>query len=298
MIKRWALFLALFVVALSTVTIGPAAIAPAAAQEAKAHPDYRRAIELANEQRLLSQRLIKQLLLVALDVDKAQNIEKMRQDQETFDAVLRGLRDGDPQLKLAGTADPAILDKLRRAEEIWPLLNAVIRETLDGGTVAPGQLTTAADLNLPLLRTLDETVDAYQEASRSTGLFSVLRVAIDLAVQQQLLSQKMSKEFFFIARGHDVARSRRQLTDTIDQFDTSLSALIEGDPQRSLLPAPTPRIKAQLRSVQRLWQIFQPLLESGLRSDQIPTETVRQIAEMNLVLQQEMGAAVDMFEAL
>lgn len=298
MIKRWASYLALFVVAFSTVVAAPPAIAPAAAQQAQAHPDYRRAIELANGQRLLSQRLIKQLLLVALDIDKAQNIEEMRRDQETFDAVLRGLRDGDPQLKLAGTADPAILEKLGRVEEIWPLLSAVIRESLGNGEVAPGQLTTAADLNLPLLRTLDETVAAFEEASRSTGLFSVLRVAIDLSVRQQLLSQKMSKEFFFIARGHDVARSRRQLSETIDQFDAGLSALIEGDPQRSLLPAPTPRIKAQLRSVQRLWQIFQPLLESGLRSDQIPTETVRQIAEMNLVLEQEMGAAVDMFEAL
>ena len=126
----------------------------------------------------------------------------------------------------------------------------------------------------------------------SVSLASDVNV-INLAGKQRMLTQKMSKEFFLIAKGHDVDANKASLEKTMNLFDTTLIGLIDGDDALGLSPAPTDEILAQLEKVQSMWTPFKASLEAG------PSDaSIKAVADTNVPLLKEMNKAVGMFAAL
>ena len=211
--------------------------------------DYNHIVNLAGMQRMLTQKMSKESLLVALGIDRENNLQKLAESRTLFDRMLKGLRHGDALLGLPETTEPEVLDRLSKVEELWPLLHSAIRTSLTRGKVSAHQVETIAELNLPLLSAMEETVSAYARAAQKGALVSVLTVAINLSGRQRMLTQKMSKEVFLIAYGLDERASRRNLADSIALFDQTLHGLIYGNNDLGLLPAPTAEIKGQMREV-------------------------------------------------
>lgn len=255
-------------------------------------------INVVAKQHMLTQMMSKESLLVALEVDKARNLHNLRSNQAFFDRVLHGLRYGDITLGVPGTRRPEILEKLDRVDELWPQFDSAVESSVSSGRVSAEQLDTIAAVNLALLNATDETVTAYQEAAARGGLFSMIGMAVDRSGRQRTLTQKMSKEFLLVAYGHEVNKNKRQLRETIQQFDRTLKGLINGDIELLLLPAPTPEIRGQLRKVERLWDEFQPLLLTAFETDRINPEVIAQVARDNMSLLQETNAVVDLYAAL
>ncbi len=260
--------------------------------------DYDHIVNLAGMQRMLTQKMSKEAFLVALGIDREDNLQKLAESRNLFDRMLKGLRHGDALLGLPETTEPEVLDRLSKVEELWPLLHSAIRTSLASGKVSAYEVETIAELNLPLLNAMDETVSAYERVAEKGALVSVLTVAINLAGRQRMLTQKMSKEVFSIAYGLDERANRRNLADSIALFDDTLQGLIYGDNDLGLLPAPTAEIKAQLSKVEGLWDAFRPLLDPLARGGIPGSDTVAQVARQNLPLLEEMNKAVVMYERL
>ena len=102
--------------------------------------------------------MTKELLLVANGIDADANKANLAKTVALFDHTLEGLRDGDKDLGLPGTKDPAILDQLDVVTKLWneykPLLDAV-----DASDTDPAK---AAKLNLPLLKNMNKAVKMYE----------------------------------------------------------------------------------------------------------------------------------------
>jgi hypothetical protein len=276
------------------------AIALVVAAGASAGPgaatNHKHVVNLAGMQRMLSQKMSKEALLIALEIDKEQNLWNLDDSRATFDRTLTGLRDGDVLLGLPATTRPEILDDLHKVEELWPPLHAAIKNSVTSKQVSALDVDTIAELNVPLLKAMDDTVKEYERAARGSELISVLAVAINLAGRQRMLTQKMSKEFFLIAYGQNEESNRRTLGESMDLFERTLEGLIYGNDD--LLAAPTPNIKAQLKRVEHRWLDFRALLEPTLEGRKPDPDTIAKVAQQNMPLLEEMNKAVFMYESL
>ncbi len=260
--------------------------------------DYGHTIKLAERERMLAERMAKEVVLIAMGYNAQENLRNLRSSHDTFDRVLYGLRYGDVDLALEPTSDREILEYLSNVEEIWPLFELAVQQTLTNGQASRSHVAAVADLALPLEAALEETIEAYEMVASQGDLFSMLEIAIQASARQRILTQKIAKDYFMIAYGLDVERHRRGLMESIEEFDRVMDGLMNGDAERLLLPAPTRQIQAQLRQVLRVWDEMRPVVESAARGGQIEGDAVSLMSSLNLNLLNEMNTAVNMYDAL
>lgn len=255
--------------------------------------DFSYTINLAGKQRMLSQKMAKEALLVALEINKEENLSNLKASHALFDKTLKGLQNGDTDLSLAPVNNPKIQTQLDTVIDLWTGYSGAVQSLILAGAINAPQIDTIANLNIPVLIEMDRAVKFYEDEAASGDLSPALAKAINISGRQRMLSQKMSKEFFFIALGKNVDANKANLAKTIALFDSSLDGLINGSAELGLSHAPTPELKAQLDIVNGLWGEFRTAIEGAPTSGNIAV-----IAEKNLPLLMEMNKAVGMFEAL
>ncbi len=260
--------------------------------------DYDHTVNIAGNQSMLLEKMSKEMVLIALEIDKEENLKLINASHRLFDRTLWGLRDGDEGLGLHPTTMPEILEKLDMVENLWPPFDDAIRVSIQNRRVTRDQLDALAEVNPPLLEAISQSVNAYVDEATKGQLHSLLAVAIDVSSQQRMLSQKMAKEFFLVAYQHGVEQNKTRLKQTADQFEFNLNALLKGDLQNRLIPPPTSEIRTQLVSIQKHWEILRPLIQSAAETGETNRKAVAQVEKQSLLLLEAANKAVLMYEAL
>ncbi len=119
-------------------------------------------------------------------------------------------------------------------------------------------------------------------------------VVINLAGRQRMLTQKMSKEALFIAKGVDVEANKENLKKTAALFDKTLKGLVSGDSSLNLPKTENKEILAQLQKVADLWAPFKANIDKVI-AGKADKATLEAIAKENLPLLKNMNAAVQMY---
>ncbi len=264
--------------------------------------EYGVVLNLSGKQRMLSQKMSKELLLVALETDADKNMKNLAATASLFDKTLKGLRDGDATLKLPSTVSKRIIKQLDKINnEFWQEYYSLIQSVIVAGKVNKTQVEKAAALNPPLLKQMNKCVKLYEKDASKSGLKSnpSLAVSINLAGKQRMLTQKMSKEFLLIAYGFSVDDNKLNLVETSNLFDRTLQGLQSGDSLLDLPGTKNETILAQLSTVGELWTKFKPVIEdaSAPQTSTITVEEIKVVADLNLPLLKEMNKAVGMFAA-
>ncbi len=117
---------------------------------------------------------------------------------------------------------------------------------------------------------------------------------INLTGKQRMLTQKMSKEAFLVAKGIDTATNTESLKKTSALFDKTLKGLIAGDADLGLDKTVDKDIVAQLDKVTSLWLIFNQSI-AKVTSGSADKATLKAIADQNIPLLKAMNAAVQMY---
>ncbi len=261
--------------------------------------EYATVLNLSGRQRMLTQKMSKEVLLVALGVDKQANLDNLAATADLFDKTLVGLKNGDANTGLPPTTSKRILRQLSKVEKLWSEFHPTIKDIIASGKVSPEQVAAIASKNLPLLKQMNKTVGAYEKDAAKGGLATDpnLATTINLAGKQRMLSQKMSKEFLLVAYGHEADNNRLNLLDTLTLFDRTLIGLFNGDEILGLDGNPPANIKNQLDIVQGLWDTFKPIVEAGSATgSSIGQARVEKIAATNLPLLREMNKAVGLYQ--
>lgn len=247
-------------------------------------------INLAGKQRMLTQKMSKEALLIAKGIDGDANKANLEKTAALFDKTLAGLVAGDASLGLPETTDAAIREQLAVVKNLWKEFNESVNLVLAGDTDA-AVLEKIATQNLPLLKEMNKAVQMYAKASGST-LDPAVATTINLAGKQRMLTQKMTKELLLVANGIDADTNKANLSKTVALFERTLNGLLEGDAELGLPGTGDPAIRDQLAVVQGLWGQYKPLLDAVDTSD----AGLARAAELNLPLLKEMNAAVKMYE--
>jgi len=139
---------------------------------------------------------------------------------------------------------------------------------------------------LSVCLSLGVTSQVFAEATPVAQTKQQSGVVINLAGKQRMLTQKMSKEALFIAKGINTDANKANLAKTVALFDKTLKGLVSGD--KSLkLPATTNKdILAQLKVVSDLWTPFKASIEKG---------DLKAINSGNIPLLKNMNKAVQMY---
>lgn len=122
-------------------------------------------INLAGKQRMLTQKMSKEMSLVALGHQVDDNKSNLRSTASLFDRTLKGLLDGDADLELPGTKDEAIRTQLGVVAKLWKNFQPIVERasSVDVKGVAKYDLVQMSKLNLPLLKEMNKAVKMYEQ---------------------------------------------------------------------------------------------------------------------------------------
>ncbi len=262
--------------------------------------EYGTIINLSGKQRMLTQMMSKQVVLIALQFETDANVEKLALSSTLFARTLKGLRDGDTDLRLPATTNQEILTKLVKVDEIWLKFLPTVQEIIAGSSVTEEQLEEIVELNIPLLGEMNKCVKLYEKDAYESGIVSDsdLTVTINLAGKQRMLTQKMSKEFFLIAYGYEIDKNKSSLLRTYSLFNKTLKGLLDGNRSLGLPGEKGPSVRRQLKLVGRLWKPFMDVISDATSSkaDAITQKQIQTVANTNLPLLQQMNKVVGMYE--
>ncbi len=266
---------------------------------AKSKGNFERAVTMAGLQRTLAQQIGKEAVLVALDVDKENNLKRLAASHEMFVRITKGLRSGDAELGLTAITDAELLRHISRVDQIWTSVDQLLTNGLTTGNMSAEEVVAVAELSEPLYSVVDELVKVLRlEAQKNMIVFSINLLAIDYATRQSMLSQKLAKEFLLVAYGHSVEKNRKALARSSSHFDRVLKGLLEGDLQLRLRQAPTPEIRIELQKAMQIWGSVVPIVEGVAAGQPIDQGQLSQISDLNLSLLTTIDSATGMYEAL
>jgi len=278
-----------------------ATVLPAlASTEGPTSAEYGVVLNLSGKQRMLTQKMSKEIMLIALDINKEANLANLQKTSALFDKTLKGLRNGSEELRLPPTSSGRILRQLDKIDAIWADFYPVVQEIVANKSVTQDQVGLIAKQNLPLLKEMNKAVGLYEKDAKKGGLKSApgLAATINLSGKQRMLTQKMSKEFLLVAYGHERDDNKLALLETYSLFERTLKGLRDGDETLGLPGTEQPEIRAQLAVVDDLWTQFKPIVEYGAdyKTGEIPTDKIKTLEQTNLPLLKEMNTAVGMYE--
>lgn len=256
---------------------------------------YNATLATVDTQLILTQKMTKQALLIALGIDKATNVEGLRNSSEEFQKLLSALRNGDTKLKLKRMTNTDVLAKLEQVENLWSTFAEEVTASVEAGQVSKRRMETMARLEPLLDEAIKVMVKTYRAHKRKIAVGSLHLVTKGVAGGQPLLAHKMFKEFLLIAFGHEVPVNKMSLTETYSRFDRTLQALIHGDSEMQLIPAPNPSVEAQLNRAQQLWGEFRPIIKAVAKSGTVDPEQITQVVSRDVPLLKAVDQAVKMY---
>ncbi|MEM6689073.1 MAG: type IV pili methyl-accepting chemotaxis transducer N-terminal domain-containing protein [Planctomycetota bacterium] len=123
-------------------------------------------INLAGKQRMLTQKMTKEALLVQLGVAKDENVLNLRETATLFDSTLAGLLDGNEDLELPGTSDEKIREQLGVVCSLWTKLEPSFQSVLGGNALSAGELATLSTDNVTLLKEMNKAVQMFASSAK------------------------------------------------------------------------------------------------------------------------------------
>jgi hypothetical protein len=259
---------------------------------------YGTIMNLAGRQRMLTQKMAKETLLIAADVDAAANRKLLGETVALFEATLKGLRDGDTATGLPQTTNERIVKQLDAVKSLFDEINPMFASAAGGGTPSTADLTVIVEKNVPLLDEMNKAVKMYERsASEVLKGDEALAVVINLAGKQRMLSQKMSKEFLCVYLGVKADENRLSVRETASLFERTLKGLRDGDTDLGLPGTKDPAAQKMLDGGLELWKSFQPAVAKAADSAAtLQKADVEVVAKGNMPLLKAMNDAVQHFE--
>jgi hypothetical protein len=207
-------------------------------------------MNLAGKQRMLTQKMSKEALLLAKEINVEENKEELKRTISLFDTTLKALLDGNATLKLPKTEDKEIRKRIQEVEKLWrefePFIDNVAECKFNRTSLKAIEMG-----NIPLLSIMNDVVKMYEEKYTSSLNDNMLST-INLAGKERMLSQKMIKELLLIAHNLESNSYMKSLREGGSFFNDTLSELMKDKESIS-----NPHISKEIKAIQKLWDEYQ-----------------------------------------
>ncbi|CAA6808477.1 MAG: Nitric oxide -responding transcriptional regulator Dnr (Crp/Fnr family) [uncultured Sulfurovum sp.] len=250
----------------------------------------KKSINLSGKQRMLTQKMSKLSLQIMLDIQKQDSQSKLLEEAFIYDITLKAFKEGNDTMGITKATNMKVLKQITIVEKAWkPFYGHLknISQNMDDNKSFHYIMLK----NENLLKLSDELVHHYEFSNTSENYLEKSRLRmVNVAGRQRMLTQKMTKEKLFFLQGEKTAKNN--LVQSIQLFDESLTALMEGNLPQHINKATNKKIVKQLKVVSTLWQQLKPLYEKEKNS----VKELSIIIESNELLLKEMNKVVHLAE--
>ncbi len=230
-------------------------------------------VEAADRLRTLSQEIPAAACHLHSDIMPDESRKLLMDSRRDFEAIVDAVLNGNPEMNIIG-GEPRkrTIVEIQMLDEMWAPTNAAIDtllatpEDTDAIAVIKNDNALLFDKTSLLLSNLSA------EYSNPAELLQVDALLLDIAGRQSMLTQKMSKEACEIWTGNRSDKAMAALSGSIETFDVSMNALLNGMPALGVIAAPTPEIKEGLEVVMSDWSELRAELEAVMAQPDTPTE--------------------------
>jgi Type IV pili methyl-accepting chemotaxis transducer N-term len=194
--------------------------------------DLPEAINQAGRQRMLSQRMSKAWLAVALGVETSQSQKILGASVELFERQLADLKAFAPNANIRGT--------YQQLGSAWMDFKALLTRAKPDPVHTPSILEADATV----LALAHSGTQAYEAA-----LQLPVGQLVNLAGRQRMLSQRMAKFYLAATASADAKQAVQEIQGARSEFVTALGVLRQA-------PQATPRIHEELQLAEAQWLFF------------------------------------------
>ena len=246
--------------------------------------EFASAINIAGYQRMLTQKMAKESICVILGIEKHQNIDNRRNTIDIFESNLDALIAGSGKNNIPRPPNNLILSKLNKVKKMWPEYKAAINGS------SPKLIS---ELSNTILQLVNQSVKSYEISCYKSG-FTESGRTLNVAGSQRMLTQKMAKEFLLVASKTELKKNKDALSISINRFDRSLYALLDGNKDLRVKRPNDREIITGLRIVQDNWKEYKKLLD--VNHENCGMDVFCKLDEISLLQLYQMNRVVAMFE--
>jgi len=219
-------------------------------------------IDLSGKQRMLTQKMAKEVFLIKSNIDRESNIKKLTQSSQLFDRTLKGLMAGDKGLHLVAIKDTKIQKQLNRVASIWKPFYKEIKDILNSKEYKKSYLALGVKSD-ELLYEMNRAVELYAQQDKKSDF--LLANDMNLAGKQRMLLEKMAKSLLIANHGLETKKYQDDFIKSKILFAKILKGLSNGDSSLELRGTKLPAINQQLKNIEKLWIAVQRQLETAFR---------------------------------
>jgi hypothetical protein len=254
--------------------------------------EYASTINVAGRQRMLSQKMMKELVLIKLGVNVDENKSSIAETITLFESSMQDLvRGNGPKSILPPSAK--VESSLKDAQGLATRLIGDINKALKGD---PMNYTEINEQAIVVLNAMNKIVENYVDIARSQGIKSIGGQVVNVAGRQRMLTQRVSKALFLMALGGDTSLVKHELKQAKMLFTQSHNALLNGNALMEIPKTTQPEIIAKLREVDALWDTYSVILDDSIKLEKVTSEKVKEAAELNPKILRLMNEAVTLYE--
>jgi hypothetical protein len=250
-------------------------------------------INLAALNKMLSQRMAKDAVLVSNGLDTDYYHKDLMDSAKKFDAFIQGMYKGDEALKLPKETNPKVLAELDEVNAVWKGFYVSVQNFYKNKTVNKEAYALIINENEKLMRLSHKLTQTIQSKMiLNTHDNQVIVHTLKFADHQRMLTQKMLKEKFLVFTKEDAERNNVRLRGSIILFKNGLEGLISGEVKRGLTKVTSKPIQDKLKEMHTLYLEIEDLY----KKHNIALKELQQLASIDKKLMDLSIEVVTMIE--
>ena len=239
-------------------------------------------INIAGKQRMLSQRMAKEAVLVA---NKAIPAEKINSTIVEFEKVHHALLNGNKEMGIAKVKGKEARAQLQLVDGLWQDYKKKVKSYINASSKA--DLSSIQQTSLAVLKNMHKAVGMMADATSSTD--NISSTMINIAGKQRMLSQRMAKEAMLVA---NKVEPKSTIDATIAEFEKAHQAFLSGNQAMRINRINDQAIRDQLTRVGKAWDTYKGNTTSYLNAASIAD--LQDIEESAILVLKNMHKAVSM----
>jgi carbonic anhydrase len=257
-------------------------------------------IAMAQDQRLLSQKMTSEFLYVAKDMHPAGSTSKtlMLATSSLFEGNLRKLIGGSQDATIPPAPNQRILELLHNVQFQWITMKRLIVgnvDTIRSSTKMAAILEELYVQNMLVLTSSSTVAVAYTKVAQGLGA-PTAGLIVEVADRQRMLTQKLAKEALFIGLKIRESDALVDLANTMSLFEDSHRDIVRGVGSMPEMPQLAEVCTlAEMKEVNGRWNAIQPIVTSIVDTYVASDDGLKQIMQLTPTLLAGLDSAVKMY---
>jgi len=220
-------------------------------------------LQLSGSLQMLSQRISAAACNSAAEIAVSEADLHLTRALRDYRRILSALSTGDPGLGLYGPeTDPAVLRALADIQTHWAPVNKMF-ETAKRDALTFHDAVKIAAIAPKMHKASEQLVGViaaqYPPPHRMLQSDAII---LQISERQRVLEQKISNAACMITDNIDKPLAQQRLTDAVQMYEVSLSALRRGMPNAGVAAPPTVAIALWLNDITKRWKAVRPILKT------------------------------------